>query len=274
MTYNSWIEFTMIRNLLASVIILAASTSAFSASIIKELEVPGADRSGIVGSALSACADEDCTAGVIADALAAKMDVASVMTIAIAANKAANLPASDAIQKVAAVAIAAKVVSVAEVMAAAVSSGAANSIDAPAAITTVSKAAIAANISVDDIMTAAVSTVGISQSDAVQGITQAAVDSKISISTVVQAAKNAKIDPTIIVDAANKTSAPKADIQTAASSAEIDPTIVADSIAAAVIAAAIAEPTAAGNITNNKPVVVKVDVKIEATVTPDNISAN
>jgi hypothetical protein len=44
----------MMRNLLASVIILATSISAFFADIVTELQADGANSSDVIGSALSA----------------------------------------------------------------------------------------------------------------------------------------------------------------------------------------------------------------------------
>jgi hypothetical protein len=81
----------MIRNLLASVIILAASASAFSADIVTELQADGANSSDVIGSALSACDSAYCAAAIIADAIATCVDVASVTTIAIAANVPADV---------------------------------------------------------------------------------------------------------------------------------------------------------------------------------------
>ena len=75
----------MLRNLLASAIILAASASSF-AGIAEDLTVKGATSTDVVNTALSACADADCKAAVLVEAIAAGIDATSVMNIAYAAN--------------------------------------------------------------------------------------------------------------------------------------------------------------------------------------------
>ncbi len=95
----------MIRNLLASAILLAASTTAFAGDIADQLKVEGATASGVVTAALDACADTACKDDVIAQALEAGIDTASVMSIASlsgmpaadigAALRSANVPEQD-----------------------------------------------------------------------------------------------------------------------------------------------------------------------------------
>lgn len=75
----------MLRNLLASAIILAASASSF-AGIAEDIKVEGASSSAIVTTALAACADADCKAAVLVEAIEAGVDANSVMNIALAAN--------------------------------------------------------------------------------------------------------------------------------------------------------------------------------------------
>jgi len=71
----------MLRNLLASAIILAASASSF-AGIAEDLAVEGATSSDVVNAALSACADADCKAAVLVEAIEAGIHPTSVMAIA------------------------------------------------------------------------------------------------------------------------------------------------------------------------------------------------
>jgi hypothetical protein len=75
----------MIRNLLASAILLAASTSVF-AGIAEDLSVEGATSEGVITAALTNCADAACKADVLAEAIDASIDAASVMRIAIASG--------------------------------------------------------------------------------------------------------------------------------------------------------------------------------------------
>jgi hypothetical protein len=75
----------MIRNLLASAILLAASTSVL-AGIAEDLSVEGATSEGVITAALTNCADAACKADVLAEAIDAGIDAASVMRIAIASG--------------------------------------------------------------------------------------------------------------------------------------------------------------------------------------------
>jgi hypothetical protein len=81
-----WNYIIMLRNLLASAIILAASTSAFAGELADNLNVEGASSSAIVTTALAACADADCKAAVLVEAIEAGVDAKSVMSIALAAG--------------------------------------------------------------------------------------------------------------------------------------------------------------------------------------------
>jgi hypothetical protein len=76
----------MIRNLLASAILLAASASALAGSLADSLNVEGASSSEVVSAALAGCADAACKADVLTEALAAGVDATSVMSLALAAN--------------------------------------------------------------------------------------------------------------------------------------------------------------------------------------------
>jgi len=94
----------MLRNLLASAIILAASTSSF-AGIAEDLAVEGATSDSVVTAALSACADADCKTAVLEEAIAAGVDASSIMTLGLAAGidapaitstlRAANVPENE-----------------------------------------------------------------------------------------------------------------------------------------------------------------------------------
>ena len=94
----------MLRNLLASAIILAASTSAF-AGIAEDLKIEGATSDSVVTAAMSACADADCKTAVLEEAIAAGVDANSIMTLGLAAGidaqaistslRTANVPESE-----------------------------------------------------------------------------------------------------------------------------------------------------------------------------------
>jgi hypothetical protein len=75
----------MIRNLLASAILLTASTSVF-AGVAEDLSAEGASSESIITAALAGCKDAACKADVLAEAIAAGIDAASVMSIALASN--------------------------------------------------------------------------------------------------------------------------------------------------------------------------------------------
>lgn len=75
----------MIRNFLASAILLAASTSAF-AGLAEDLNAEGVTSDGVITAALASCVDEACKADVLAEAIEAGIDAASVMSIALASN--------------------------------------------------------------------------------------------------------------------------------------------------------------------------------------------
>jgi hypothetical protein len=75
----------MIRNLLASAILLAASTSVF-AGLAEDLNAKGATSESVITTALASCADEACKADVLVEAIKAGIDAASVMSIALTSN--------------------------------------------------------------------------------------------------------------------------------------------------------------------------------------------
>jgi hypothetical protein len=75
----------MIRNFLASAILLAASTSAF-AGLTEDLDAEGATSESVITTALASCADEACKADVLVEAIEAGIDAASVMSIALTSN--------------------------------------------------------------------------------------------------------------------------------------------------------------------------------------------
>ncbi|MFT4765700.1 MAG: hypothetical protein ACI9OH_002812 [Oleispira sp.] len=76
----------MIRNLLASAILLAASASVLAGPLADSLNAEGASSSEVVSAALASCADAACKADVLAEALEAGVDATSVMSLALAAN--------------------------------------------------------------------------------------------------------------------------------------------------------------------------------------------
>jgi hypothetical protein len=85
----------MIRNLFASAILMAASTAVFAAgNIADSLDAEGAISSDVIGAALAQCANTDCKADVLIEAIEANVDAASVMSIALAADIDANTIAS------------------------------------------------------------------------------------------------------------------------------------------------------------------------------------
>jgi uncharacterized SAM-binding protein YcdF (DUF218 family) len=92
---TKWNYIIMIRNLLASFIIFAASTFSFANDIVDSLKVEGATSSNVVTDALSACADSDCITSVIKNAIDAGIDASSVMSIALAAGIPAEKIALD-----------------------------------------------------------------------------------------------------------------------------------------------------------------------------------
>ena len=75
----------MLRNILASAIILAASATA-SADLADDLNAPGANSKDVINAALDACTDDSCKAEVLENAAKAGVDANSIMTIALAAN--------------------------------------------------------------------------------------------------------------------------------------------------------------------------------------------
>jgi hypothetical protein len=75
----------MIRNLLASAILLAASTSVF-AGVAEDLSVKGATSDGVITAALAECTDTDCEADALVEAIEAGIDASSVMSLALAAD--------------------------------------------------------------------------------------------------------------------------------------------------------------------------------------------
>jgi hypothetical protein len=75
----------MIRNFLASAILLAASTSVF-AGLAEDLNAKGATSESVITTALANCADEACKADVLVEAIEAGIDAASVMSIAFISN--------------------------------------------------------------------------------------------------------------------------------------------------------------------------------------------
>ncbi|MEH6449831.1 MAG: hypothetical protein V7765_14240 [Oleispira sp.] len=76
----------MIRNLLASAILIAASTAAFAGDISDSLNVEGAVSSVVISAALAKCPDSACEADVIIEAIEADIDATSVMSMALAAG--------------------------------------------------------------------------------------------------------------------------------------------------------------------------------------------
>jgi hypothetical protein len=76
----------MIRNLLASAILLAASSTALSGNLADKLNVEGAVSADVVNAALASCADDACKAGVLGEAIDAGIDAASVMSLGLAAD--------------------------------------------------------------------------------------------------------------------------------------------------------------------------------------------
>ncbi|MFT4907877.1 MAG: hypothetical protein ACI978_001961 [Oleispira sp.] len=80
----------MIKNLLASALLMAASTSVLAGDLADSLNADGAISSDVVSAALANCADADCKSDVLAEAIAAGIDAASVMSIALAADIDAN----------------------------------------------------------------------------------------------------------------------------------------------------------------------------------------
>jgi lambda repressor-like predicted transcriptional regulator len=91
----------MIRNLLASAILLAASSTALAGDLADNLNAEGAVSADVVNAALANCADDAddaCKADVLAEAIAAGIDVNSVMSLGLAAGMDANSVA-DALRK-------------------------------------------------------------------------------------------------------------------------------------------------------------------------------
>jgi hypothetical protein len=80
----------MIRNLLASAILLAASSAAFAGDLAENLNVEGAVSADVVNAALASCVDAACKADVLAEAIGAGIDAASVMSLGLAAGMDAN----------------------------------------------------------------------------------------------------------------------------------------------------------------------------------------
>lgn len=84
----------MIRNLLASAILIAASTTVLAGTITStiadSLNTEGAASSVIISAALTECTDAACKADILAEAIEAGVDVTSVMSLALAAKMDAN----------------------------------------------------------------------------------------------------------------------------------------------------------------------------------------
>jgi len=76
----------MIRNLLASAILIAASTTVLADTIADSLNTEGAVSSVVISAALAECADATCKADVLAEAIEAGVDATSVMSLALAAD--------------------------------------------------------------------------------------------------------------------------------------------------------------------------------------------
>jgi hypothetical protein len=77
---------SMIRNLIASAILMSASTFALASNIADSLNAENAVSADIIGSALAGCTDTACTEDVIAESIKAGIDAASVMSIALTAG--------------------------------------------------------------------------------------------------------------------------------------------------------------------------------------------
>jgi hypothetical protein len=88
----------MIRNLLASAILLAASSAALAGDLADNLNSEGAVSADVINAALANCADDACKADILAEAIAAGIDAASVMSLGLAANMDVNSIA-DALRK-------------------------------------------------------------------------------------------------------------------------------------------------------------------------------
>lgn len=76
----------MIRNLLASAILIAASTTVLAGTIADSLNTEGAVSSVVISAALAECADATCKADALAEAIEAGVDATSVMSLALAAD--------------------------------------------------------------------------------------------------------------------------------------------------------------------------------------------
>jgi hypothetical protein len=76
----------MIRNLLASAILLAASSAALAGDLVDNLNVEGALIADVVNASLASCADDACKADVLGEAIDAGIDAASVMSLGLAAG--------------------------------------------------------------------------------------------------------------------------------------------------------------------------------------------
>ncbi|MGK0247681.1 MAG: hypothetical protein ACI910_000406 [Oleispira sp.] len=88
----------MIRNLLASTILMAASSVALAGDLTDNLNIEGAVSADVVNDALASCADDACKADILVEAIDAGIDAASVMSLGLAANMDANSIA-DALRK-------------------------------------------------------------------------------------------------------------------------------------------------------------------------------
>jgi hypothetical protein len=76
----------MLRNLLASAILLAASSAALASNLADNLNVEGAVSADIVNAALISCADKACKEDILIEAIYAGIDAASVMSLGLAAD--------------------------------------------------------------------------------------------------------------------------------------------------------------------------------------------
>jgi hypothetical protein len=76
----------MLRNILASAILLAASSAVLAGDLADNLNVEGAISADIVNAALVSCADNACKADVLIEAIGAGIDAASVMSIGLASG--------------------------------------------------------------------------------------------------------------------------------------------------------------------------------------------
>jgi hypothetical protein len=88
----------MIRNLLASAILLAASSAVLAGDLADNLNAEGAVSADVVNAALANCANNACKADVLVEAIYAGIDASSVMSLGLAAGMDASSVA-DALRK-------------------------------------------------------------------------------------------------------------------------------------------------------------------------------